>query len=161
MATKALYAGSFDPLTNGHLDIIKRASKICDELVIGVIENPQKTPLIDLQKRVKLIEDALAEVENVSVDSFSGLLADYVNENKFNIVVRGLRSGSDFENEIAMAQMNARLYKENVETIFLMTCPEYAFVSSSMVKEVASLKGEVEGLVPENIFKELKTIYDI
>lgn len=161
MATKALYAGSFDPLTNGHLDIIKRASKICDELVIGVIENPQKTPLIDLDKRVKLIQDAVKDIDNIKVDEFSGLLADYVNDNKFNMVIRGLRSGSDFENEIAMAQMNARLYKENVETIFLMTCPEYAFVSSSMVKEVASLKGEVAGLVPTNVFNELKKIYDI
>ena len=161
MATKALYAGSFDPLTNGHLDIIKRASKICDELVVGVIENPQKTPLINLKKRMELIEIVTKAIPNVKVDSFSGLLAEYVNSNKFNLVIRGLRSGSDFENEIAMAQMNARLYEENVETIFLMTCPEYAFISSSMVKEVASLQGEVEGLVPGAIFKELKRIYNI
>ena len=102
MATKALYAGSFDPLTNGHLDIIERASKIFDELVVGVIENPQKNPLMQLEKRVQLIEEATKENANVRVDSFSGLLADYVNDNKFNVVVRGLRSASDFDNEISI-----------------------------------------------------------
>lgn len=160
MATKALYAGSFDPLTNGHYDIIKRAAKFCDELVVGVITNPQKKPLIDLERRMKLIEKITEELPNVRVDSFSGLLADYVNDNKFNMVVRGLRSGSDFENEIAMAQMNARLYEENVETVFLMTCPEFAFVSSTMVKEVASLHGNIKGLVPEAVYNELIKLYN-
>lgn len=161
MAKKALYAGSFDPLTNGHFDIIKRASKLCDELVVGVISNPGKTPLIDIHKRMELIKEATKEYTNIKVDSFSGLLADYVNDKNYDMVIRGLRSGSDFENEIAMAQMNARLYKGDVETVFLMTCPEYAFLSSSMVKEVASLHGDVEGLVPEAIFHEIKKIYKI
>ncbi|MCQ2551078.1 MAG: pantetheine-phosphate adenylyltransferase [Clostridia bacterium] len=155
MATKALYAGSFDPLTNGHYDIIKRASKLCDELVVGVISNPQKKPLLDIDTRVKLIGQATKDLENVKVQSFEGLLADYVNDNKFDMVVRGLRSSLDFDNEIAMAQMNARLYKGNVETVFLMTSPDYAFLSSTMVKEVASLKGDIKGLVPDAIFDEL------
>lgn len=160
MARKALYAGSFDPLTNGHFDIIKRASKICDELVVGVISNPGKTPLFDIEKRMQLIEEATKEYGNVKVDCFSGLLADYVNENNYNMVIRGLRSGVDFDNEIAMAQLHARLYKGDVETVFLMTCPEYAFVSSTMVKEVASLHGDIKGLVPEAIYNEMINIYN-
>ncbi len=161
MATKALYAGSFDPITNGHFDIIKRAAKLCDQLVVGVITNPQKKPLIDLEKRMRIIESITKEIPNVKVDTFSGLLADYVNNNKFDMVVRGLRNCSDFESEIAMAQMNARLYSENVETVFLMACPEYSFVSSTMVKEVASLNGDVNGLVPETVFEELQKIYGL
>lgn len=161
MAAKALYAGSFDPITNGHLDIIKRAAKLCDQLVVGVITNPQKKPLIDLEKRMRIIESITKEIPNVKVDTFSGLLADYVNNNKFDMVVRGLRNCSDFESEIAMAQMNARLYSENVETVFLMACPEYSFVSSTMVKEVASLNGDVNGLVPETVFEELQKIYGL
>ncbi|MDD6920282.1 MAG: pantetheine-phosphate adenylyltransferase [Eubacteriales bacterium] len=148
---KALYAGSFDPLTRGHENIVTRASKFCDELVIGVIENPQKTPLFSSKERVEQIREAVKDMPNVKVDSFSGLLADYVNKNGFNMVIRGLRSMLDFDNEIQMAQMNAKIYKENVETVFLMTDPAYSFLSSSMVKEVCFLGGDIKGLVPENI----------
>ncbi len=158
MKIKALYAGSFDPLTKGHYDIIQRASKICDELVVGVIVNPQKKPYFHIQKRKELIEGATKEFDNVKVESFSGLLADYVNDNGFNVVVRGLRNGQDFENEIPMAQLNAKLYNNQVETIFLMTSPEHAFISSSMVREVAQLNGNVKELVPANIYEELKKL---
>lgn len=154
---KALFAGSFDPLTYGHLDLIKRASKICDSLVVGVIYNPQKKPLFEPEERIALIEDECKELDNITVSAFTGLLADYVNENDFNMVVRGLRGGTDFEYEIAMAQMNARLYKEKVETVFLMTDPAYSFVSSSLTKEVCSFGGDIEGLVPESVLAAMKS----
>ena len=140
---KALFAGSFDPLTCGHLDLIKRAAKICDELMVGIIVNPQKKPLFTIEERREMIAAATKDVPNITVDAFSGLLAEYVNEQGFNTVVRGLRSSMDFEYEIQMAQMNARLYDENVETIFLMTDPRFSFMSSSMAKEVCSLGGSI------------------
>ena len=149
VSTYALYAGSFDPLTNGHYDLIERAAKIHDRLVIGVIDNPSKNPYFSAAERVEMIEKVTQHLDNVSVDSFSGLLAEYVNTNGFNIVVRGLRATMDFEYEIQMAQMNARLYKGCVETIFLMTRPNLSFLSSSVVKEVHRLKGDLDGLIPD------------
>lgn len=160
MKLKGLYAGSFDPMTNGHYDIINRASKLCDELVVGVIKNPQKKPLFSIESRKKMLIESLKGLKNVKVECFDGLLADYVNENNFNVVIRGLRSGADFDNEIPMAQVNAGLYKGDVDTIFLMTSPQHAFISSSMVKEVASLNGDVSKLVPKNVRDELKKIND-
>lgn len=153
---KALYAGSFDPLTNGHLDIIARASKLCDKLVVGVIVNPQKCPMLSFEEREKLILEVTSDLPNVEVGVFNGLLADYVNKEGFDVVVRGLRATTDFEIEMQMAQMNARLYSEKVETVFLMTAPEYSFVSSSMIKEVFNLNGNIEGLVPEAVLDFMK-----
>ncbi|MBF1133642.1 MAG: pantetheine-phosphate adenylyltransferase [[Eubacterium] brachy] len=153
---KALYAGSFDPLTSGHVNIIERAASICDELVVGVIRNPQKAPYFTVEERVKLIEENVAHLGNVAVDSFEGLLAEYVNNGKFDVVIRGMRGTSDFDCEIQMAQMNARLYNDCVETVFLMTDPRYSFLSSSMAKEVYSLNGNLTGLVPENILKAME-----
>lgn len=150
---RALYAGSFDPLTCGHENLIRRASKICDQLVVGVITNPQKKHYFTLDERVEMIRGAVKDLDNVEVAYFDGLLAEYVNENGFNMVIRGLRGVSDFDSEIQMAQMNARLYKDNVETVFLMTDPTYSFLSSSMAKEVHGLGGNIEGLVPENVLK--------
>lgn len=153
MKQKAIYTGSFDPLTNGHMDIITRASKLYDKLVIGVIFNPSKKSMFTLEEREEMIRKVTKDLPNVEVDHFSGLLADYVNENKFDVVVRGLRATTDFEYEIQMAQMNARLYRDNVETIFLMTNPQYSFISSSMIKEVHSLNGCVDRLIPEIILE--------
>ncbi len=153
MKKKALYTGSFDPLTNGHLDIISRAARLYDKLVIGVIFNPSKQSLFSLEEREQMIRQVTESLPNVEVDHFSGLLADYVNANQFDVVVRGLRATTDFEYEIQMAQMNARLYRDNVETIFLMTNPNYSFLSSSMIKEVHSLGGSVEGLIPNIILE--------
>ena len=153
---KALYAGSFDPLTSGHVNIIERAASICDELVVGVIRNPQKAPYFTVEERVKLIEENVAHLGNVAVDSFEGLLAEYVNNGKFDVVIRGMRGTSDFDCEIQMSQMNARLYHDCVETVFLMTDPRYSFLSSSMAKEVYSLNGNLTGLVPENILKAME-----
>ena len=115
MTKKALYTGSFDPMTNGHLDIITRASKMFDELVVGVIVNPNKNPLFTREERVAMIKEVTAQLDNVRVDSFEGLLADYVNKNQFDAVVRGLRATSDFEYEIQMAQMNACLFDKGID----------------------------------------------
>lgn len=150
---KALYAGSFDPITKGHLDIIIRASKLCDELVVGVISNPSKKPMYSIDERMQLIGEVTEKLENVKVDSFSGLLADYVNKKGFDLVVRGLRATTDFEIEMQMAQMNAKLYSEKVETVFLMTSPQYSFISSSMAKEVFCLGGDIRDLVPQEVLK--------
>ena len=149
MKRTALYAGSFDPITNGHLNIIRRASKMYDEVTVGIIVNTSKKPLLTIEERFDIIETVTKDMGNVKVDSFSGLLADFVNDNKFSAVIRGLRATTDFEYEIQMAQMNARLYTEGTETVFLMTDPRYSFVSSSLIKEVVSLGGSVDGLVPE------------
>ena len=155
MRTKALYTGSFDPLTNGHFNIIERAAKLYDELTIGIIVNPSKRSMFSLEERVDMIRETVRGLDNVKVDCFSGLLADYVNENGFNVVVRGLRAAMDFEYEIQMAHMNARLFNETVETVFLMTDPKYSFISSSLMKEVHSLGGSIEGLVPDEILKRM------
>jgi len=158
MRTKALYTGSFDPLTNGHLNIIERAAKLYDELTIGIIVNPSKKSMFSLDERKSMIEETVRSLGNVKVDCFSGLLADYVNEKGFNVVVRGLRASMDFEYEIQMAHMNARLFNESVETVFLMTDPKYSFISSSMMKEVHSLGGSIDGLVPDAILDRMNTL---
>jgi pantetheine-phosphate adenylyltransferase len=153
-----LYAGTFDPITNGHLDVIKRASSLSDELVIGVLENNEKTPLFSVEERIDMIGQITSGMANVKVISFSGLLAHYVNENGITAVVRGLRAAMDFDYEIKMAQLNARLYKGNVETIFLMTDPANSFISSSLIKEVFRLGGDIKGFVPDVVaeFMDMK-----
>ena len=156
--SKALFTGSFDPMTNGHLDIIKRSARIFDELVVGVIINPNKQSLFTEEERVEMITEITADLPNVSVGSCSGLLADYVNANGFDAVVRGLRSATDFEYEISMAQINDHLF-DKTESVFLMTDPRYAFVSSSMIKEVVSLNGNVEGLIPDLILERVIAKY--
>ena len=156
MKTKALYSGSFDPLTMGHLDIIMRAAKLYDELVIGVISNPGKQSMFTLEEREEMLRETVKDLDHVSVDHFSGLLADYVNRNGFDVVVRGLRSTTDFDYEIQMAQMNDRLFNDSVETVFLMTDPKYSYISSSVVKEVFALGGDIIGLVPDEILKRMK-----
>lgn len=156
MMKKVLYAGSFDPITNGHLDLINRAAKLGDQLIVGVIGNQSKKPFFSVEERMDMIRKATRHLDNVEVDHFDGLLAHYVKQNGISIVVRGLRAAMDFEYEIQMAQMNARLYRNDVETIFLMTCPDYSFVSSSIVKEVFLLNGDVQGLVPDEVLAYMK-----
>lgn len=157
---RMLYAGTFDPITMGHLDLIKRGSKMCETLVVGVMENQSKAPFFTCQERVRMIKACTKSVPNLEIISFGGLLAEYVNNNKISAVLRGLRASKDFEFEIHMAQMNARLYNKDVETVFLMTSPEHSFVSSSIVKEVFSLKGDITGLVPKVVIRELKKKFD-
>jgi pantetheine-phosphate adenylyltransferase len=156
MIRKVLYAGSFDPITNGHLDLINRAAKLGDHLIVGVIENHSKKAFFSVDERKDMIAAATTHIPNVEVDDFSGLLADYVKKNNVDVVVRGLRATMDFEYEIQMAQMNARLYNNDVETIFLMTSPDYSFVSSSIVKEVFMLNGDIKGLVPDKVLEYME-----
>lgn len=156
MATKALYAGSFDPVTLGHLDLIERAANIFDEVVIGVVVNLEKHTFFSFEERVDMLKKVTEHLPNVSVDMCNGLLADYVNANGFNVVVRGLRNGTDFDSEQQMAQLHRHLYNENVETVFLMADAKYAFISSTMAKQVISLGGDGSVLVPPYILEEMK-----
>ncbi len=147
---KAIYAGSFDPLTNGHLDIIRRASLLFSDLTVGIAQNPEKNPCFTLAERKKLILESVKDIKNVKVVIFKGLLADYVKENNINVIVRGLRAVMDYEPEFRMAIMNKKLYPM-VETVFLITDLRYSFITSSAVKEIAALHGNIDGLVPEHI----------
>jgi len=151
----AIYPGSFDPITNGHLDIATRAAKIFDKLVIGVYENPNKPLLFTTEERVKFIKQAIADLPNVEVESFSGLTVDFARRVKAQAMVRGLRMSADFEREFDMAMMNKRLYPE-LETVCLMARVEYQFLSSSLLKEAASLGGNIDGLVPKHVALALK-----
>jgi pantetheine-phosphate adenylyltransferase len=160
MKLKALYTGSFDPPTNGHLDIIKRAAKMYDELTLGIIINPQKKGMFTLEQREEMLKETLKEYDNIKVDHFAGLTADYVNQNGYNVVIRGLRNTMDFEYEIQMAHMNDTLFNEDVETVFLMSDPRYTFISSTVVKEVFLLGGTIEELVPEKILEYMKKFTD-
>ena len=157
MERKALYAGSFDPVTNGHLNIIERAARIFDSLTVVIAINVNKNYLFDIDERVEIMKEVTGHLSNVRVDTFSGLIADYVNRNGFDAYVRGLRATTDFENELQMAQMNARLFTGNTESVFLMTDPQYSFISSSLVKEVALFGGSVDGLVPEYVVSRIRS----
>ncbi|MDR1135286.1 MAG: pantetheine-phosphate adenylyltransferase [Clostridiales Family XIII bacterium] len=158
MKKKLLYAGSFDPVTNGHLDMITRACALCDDMVIGVVKNHSKKSRYSFDDRVSMIKLATVHLEHIEIDSFQGLLADYVKDRGINAVLRGLRANADFEYELQMAQMNARLFEGKIETVFLMTNPEYSFVSSSIIHEVFSLGGDVSGLVPDRVLEYMKSL---
>ena len=158
---KLLYAGTFDPVTNGHLDIIRRAARLCGTLVIGVLSNSEKNPKYSEEDRMAMLRFATDDISNVEVVTYKGLLADYVNNNGISAVVRGLRAAMDFEYEIRIAQMNAKLFHSGVETIFLMTDPAHSFISSSIVKEVFLLGGDISGLVPEKVYNHMKSIENI
>ncbi|HEX7189165.1 MAG TPA: pantetheine-phosphate adenylyltransferase [Actinomycetes bacterium] len=146
--------GSFDPVTNGHLDVIERASRLYDEVTVGVLVNTSKTGLFDVGDRIAMLQEVTAGLGNVVVDSFQGLLVDYCRARDIPVVVKGLRAVSDFDYELQMAQMNNRL--TGVETLFVATNPEYSFLSSSLVKEVATWGGDVSGLVPEPVLGRLR-----
>lgn len=145
----AIYPGSFDPVTYGHLDVIRRAADIFDELTISVLNNVKKTPLFSVEERVKILKEATKDLKNVKVDSFSGLLVDYAKEKKIHVVVRGLRAITDFEYELQNAQTNRLLSGEKLDTMFLTTSLEYAYLSSTTVKEIASFGGDISACVPE------------
>jgi len=158
---KAVYPGSFDPVTFGHLDIIKRASEMFDELIVGVLNNKAKTPLFSVEERVKILKEATKDMPNVKVDSFSGLLINYAAENDLHIAVRGLRAITDFEYELQIAQTNSKLSNGDLDTIFLTTNLEYAYLSSSSVKEIASFGGDISQCVPDFVAKEIYKKYNL
>ncbi|RKI86784.1 pantetheine-phosphate adenylyltransferase [bacterium 0.1xD8-71] len=145
----AIYPGSFDPVTFGHLDIIRRASSIFDELTVSVLNNNTKTPLFSVEERVRMLEEATKDLPNVTVDSFSGLLIDYADRKGVHVAIRGLRAITDFEYELQIAQTNRKFSDGNLDTVFLTTSLEYAYLSSSTVKEIASFNGDISKCVPD------------
>ena len=155
MHTKALYAGSFDPMTLGHLDIIRRAAKIFDELVIGVTVNLEKKTMFTFEERMDMIKEVTKDMPNVTVDKCEGLLADFVNNNGFDVVVRGLRNTMDFDDEMSMDQLHKHLYK-NAETIYITAKDEFSFISSTMARQVVSLGGDGSMLVPEYVLDTMR-----
>lgn len=158
--TEAIYPGSFDPITNGHLDLIERARQIFDAVHVAVVTNPHKDSLFNEEKRVEMIERSIPSTDEVTVDSFNGLLVDYVQERESNVILRGLRALSDFEYEFQMSTMNKRL-AEDVETVYMMAGEEYSFLSSSIVKEVRQFGGDIEDLVPEVVAEQLSRRFDV
>ncbi len=151
---KAIYPGSFDPLTNGHLDLIERGSKIFHELVVAILRNSEKQPLFEIEERQKMLMEATARWPNVRVDTFSGLLVDYVVQQNAQAVLRGIRAISDYEYELQMALMNRKL-NASVETVFMMPAEAYSYLSSRLVKEIFRLGGSVRELVPPQVEKRL------
>jgi pantetheine-phosphate adenylyltransferase len=151
----ALYPGTFDPVTNGHMDVIKRSSKLIDKVIVGVLHNPAKSPLFSVQERVELLKEVTKDIKNVEVDSFSGLLVDYARKKNVDMIIRGLRAMSDFEYEFQMALMNRKLNHE-VETFFMITSTEYSYLSSSIVKEVFQHKGCINDLVPDVVIRAME-----
>jgi len=151
----AIYPGTFDPLTNGHMSIIKRALKIFDKLVVAILINPSKTPLFSLEERISMLNEVFKDNANVEVDTFNGLLIDYAVKKKSNIIVRGLRALSDFEYEFQMALMNRKLNRD-IQSVFLMTDYKWFYISSTIIKEAARYGGETKGLVPPVVCEKLK-----
>jgi pantetheine-phosphate adenylyltransferase len=151
----AIYPGSFDPLTNGHLDLIERGAKIFDELIVAILRNPEKEPLFTLEERLEMIRAMTRERENVRVDSFDGLTVDYALKVGATAVLRGIRAISDYEYELQMALMNRKL-EPRLETVFMMPAETYSYLSSRLVRQVATLGGSVRGLVPEPVEKKLR-----
>lgn len=152
---KAVIPGSFDPITNGHLDIIKRASKIFDEVIVAVLVNSSKHPTFTTDERIELINKVIKDLPNVKTDTFSGLLADYAKENNIKVIVKGLRAMSDFEYEFQMSLTNKKLNKD-IETMFLNTNQKYMYLSSSIVREIGRYNGDISEFVPEAIHDEIK-----
>ena len=147
---RAIYTGSFDPVTYGHLDVINRASNMVDELIVAVLKNSAKTPLFSIEERVKMLKEVTKDIPNVSVTSFEGLAIDFADEMNAHIIVRGLRAVTDFEYELQLSQTNNALYGD-LKTVFLITKPEYNFISSSMVREILANNGDISKFVPKAV----------
>jgi pantetheine-phosphate adenylyltransferase len=155
MSTLAVYPGSFDPLTNGHVDIITRGAKMFDRIIVAILVNAEKAPLFSMDERVEIARAVFASLPSVEVDTFDGLLVDYVARRRAQVIVRGLRAVSDFEFEFQMALMNQRL-NPKIDTVFMMPAEQYTYISSRLIKEVFSLGGRVNGLVPELVEERLR-----
>jgi len=155
MSTLAVYPGSFDPLTNGHVDIIERGARLFDRIIVAMLVNAEKSPMFTMAERVDIARAVFKDHPNVEVDTFEGLLVDYVARRKANVIVRGLRAVSDFEYEMQMALMNRELAGA-IETVFMMPAAQYSYISSRLIKEVFTLGGKVHGLVPEIVERRLR-----
>ena len=155
MSTLAVYPGSFDPLTNGHVDIIMRGARLFDRIVVAILVNAEKAPLFSMDERVEIARVVFRDQPNVEVDTFDGLLVDYMERRRAQVIVRGLRAVSDFEFEFQMALMNQRL-NPKIETVFMMPAEQYTYISSRLIKEVFALGGRVHGLVPELVEERLR-----
>ena len=155
MPTLAVYPGSFDPLTNGHVDIITRGARIFDRIIVAILINAEKAPLFDMDERLEIATEVFTDLPNVEVDTFGGLLVDYAERRRAQVIVRGLRAVSDFEFEFQMALMNRRL-NGKIETVFMMPAEQYSYISSRLIKEVFSLGGRVHGLVPDMVEERLR-----
>ncbi len=156
---RAVYPGSFDPVTYGHLDVIRRASEMFDELTVSVLNNQGKSPLFSVEERVSMLQEATKDLPNVKVDSFSGLLIHYAEKNNIHVSVRGLRAITDFEYELQIAQTNRKISEGKLDTVFLTTSLEYAYLSSSGVKEIAYFGGDVSECVPDFVAEKIKEKY--
>ena len=155
MPTLAVYPGSFDPLTNGHVDIITRGARIFDSIIVAILINAEKAPLFGMDERLEIATEVFTDLPNVEVDTFDGLLVDYVERRRAQVIVRGLRAVSDFEFEFQMALMNRRL-NGKIETVFMMPAEQYSYISSRLIKEVFALGGRVHGLVPDMVEERLR-----
>ena len=155
MPTLAVYPGSFDPLTNGHVDIITRGARLFDRIIVAILVNAEKSPLFSMEERVDIARKVFEQERKVEVDTFDGLLVDYVERRQAQVIVRGLRAVSDFEFEFQMALMNQRL-NSRIETVFMMPAEQYTYISSRLIKEVFKLGGRVNGLVPELVEQRLR-----
>jgi pantetheine-phosphate adenylyltransferase len=155
MFTRAVYPGSFDPVTNGHIDLIERSAALFDEVVVAILSNTDKTPLFSVDERVEMLELVIKDLNNVTVSSFGGLLVDFVEEIEASVIIRGIRAVSDYEYELQMALMNRRL-SSRIETVFMLPAEAYSFLSSRLVKEISQLGGSICGLVPKDVEKRLK-----
>lgn len=155
-----VYPGSFDPVTLGHLDIIERVSKLFAEIRVTVLDNPDKQKAFSVNERMAMLKKACVHLSNIQIDSFSGLLVDYMRKTSAGIIVRGLRSANDFETEFQMAQMNSQL-SDSVESLFLMTSPDYAYISSGILKQIASFGGDISSFVPVSVLPEIKMRFQL
>ena len=155
METRAVYPGSFDPVTNGHIDLIQRSAALFDKVVVAILRNAEKTPFFTVEERVEMLQEAIQDLNNVSVTSFAGLLVDFAEQIGASVIVRGIRAVSDYEYELQMALMNRRL-SNRVETVFMLPAEAYSFLSSKLVKEIAQLGGSIHGFVPAEVERRLR-----
>jgi pantetheine-phosphate adenylyltransferase len=154
METRAVYPGSFDPVTNGHIDLIQRSAALFDKVIVAILRNTEKTPLFTVEERIEMLDLSIRDLKNVSVTSFEGLLVDFAEQVGATVIVRGIRAVSDYEYELQMALMNRRL-SNKVETVFMLPAESYSFLSSKLVKEIAQLGGNIHGLVPADVEKRV------
>jgi pantetheine-phosphate adenylyltransferase len=154
MQTRAVYPGSFDPVTNGHIDLIERSAALFDKVVVAILRNADKTPLFTVEERVEMLKLATRHLENITVTSFTGLLVDYATRIEASVIIRGIRAISDYEYELQMALMNRRL-SNTIETVFMLPAEAYSYLSSRLIKEIVQLGGSIDGLVPEDVQKRL------